>query len=91
MIKHVNGQILWYGFEVRRRLAEYFEQVLNVEDVREVNINAVRDRWMSVLRELNERAILIEEVREAVKEMKSKAKVGIEFHWSVYIKVVWHY
>ena len=38
MVKDVNGQILNYGVEVRRRWAEYFEQVLNVADVREANI-----------------------------------------------------
>ena len=30
MVKDVNGQILSDGIEVRRRWAEYFEQVLNV-------------------------------------------------------------
>ena len=39
MVKDVNGQILRDGVEVRRRWAEYFEQVLNVADVREANIN----------------------------------------------------
>ena len=39
MVKDVNGQILRDGVEVRRRWAEYFEQVLNVEDVMEANIN----------------------------------------------------
>ena len=34
MVKDVNGQILRDGVEERRRWAEYFEQVLNVEDVR---------------------------------------------------------
>ena len=34
-----NGQILRDGVEVRMRWAEYFEQVLNVADVREANIN----------------------------------------------------
>ena len=38
MVKYVNGQILHDGVEVRRRWAEYFEQVLNVADVREANI-----------------------------------------------------
>ena len=37
----VNGQILRDGVEVRRRWAQYFEQVLNVADVREANINVV--------------------------------------------------
>ena len=39
MVKHVNGQILRYGVEMR--WAEYFEQVLNVADVREANINVL--------------------------------------------------
>ena len=37
----------------------YFEQVLNVEDVREANINVVCDGRTSVFGELNERAISI--------------------------------
>ena len=41
MVKDVSGQILRDGVEVRRRWAEYFEQVLNVADVREANINVV--------------------------------------------------
>ena len=41
MVKDVDGQILLDGVEVRRRWAEYFEQVLNVADVREENINVV--------------------------------------------------
>ena len=41
MVKDVNGQILRDGVEVRRRLAKYFEQVLNVADVREAIINFV--------------------------------------------------
>ena len=46
MVKDVNGQILHDGVEVRRRLAEYFEQVLNVAEVREANINV--SKWKSV-------------------------------------------
>ena len=42
MIQDVNGQILCDGVEVRR-WAECFEQVLNVADVREANINVVRN------------------------------------------------
>ena len=45
MVKDVNGQILGDGVEVRR-WAEYFEQVLNVADVREANINVV-DNWLT--------------------------------------------
>ena len=38
----MNGQILLDGVEVRSRWAEYFEQVLNVADVRKANINVVQ-------------------------------------------------
>ena len=68
MVKDVNGQILRDGVEVRRRWAQYFEQVLNVADVREANINVVGNWRMPVLRDLNERAISFEEVGEAVNE-----------------------
>ena len=44
MIKDVNGQILRDVVDVRRRWAEYFEQALNVADVREVNIDVIGDR-----------------------------------------------
>ena len=57
MVKDVNGQILRDGVEVRRRWAEYFEQVLNIADVREANINVVGNWRMPVLGDLNERAI----------------------------------
>ena len=40
MVKDVHGQIMPYGVEVKR-WAEYFEQVLNVTDVREENIYVV--------------------------------------------------
>ena len=41
MVKDVNGQILRDGANVKRRSAEYFEQVLNVADARAANINVV--------------------------------------------------
>ena len=41
MVKDVIGQISLDGVEVRRRRAEYFEQVLNVADVREATIDVV--------------------------------------------------
>ena len=52
MVKDVNGQILRDGIEVRMRWAEYFEQVLNVADVREANINVVGNWRMLVLGDL---------------------------------------
>ena len=54
MVKDVNGQILCDGAEVRSRWAEYFEQVLNVADVREANINVVGNWRIPVLGNLNE-------------------------------------
>ena len=53
MVKDVSGQILRDGAEVRRRCAEYFEQVLNVADIREANINVVGNWRMPVLGNLN--------------------------------------
>ena len=70
MVKDVN--------EVRRRWAEYFEQVLNVADVREANINVVGNWWMPVMGDLNERATLLEEVGEAVNEIKSGKAPGLD-------------
>ena len=70
MVMDVNGQIL-HGVEVRSRWVAYFEQVLNVEDVREANINLVGNWQMLVLGDLNERAISLEEVGEGVNEIKS--------------------
>ena len=77
MVKDVNGQILRDGVDVRRRLAKYFEQVLNVTDVRDENINVVGNWWMPVLVDFNERAISVEEVGEAVNEMKSGKAPGL--------------
>ena len=52
-------------------MAEDFEQVLNVADVREANINVVGNWQTPMLGDLNGRAISLVEVREAVNEMKS--------------------
>ena len=75
MVKDVNGQILCDGIEVRKRWTEYFEQVLNVADVREAYINVVGNWQMPVLGDMNEIAISLEEVGEAVNEMKSGKNV----------------
>ena len=63
---------------MRRRWAEYFEQVLNVADVRGANINVVGNWRMPVLGDLNERAISLEEVWEEVNEMKSGKAPGLD-------------
>ena len=64
--------------EVRRRWAEYFEQVQHVADVRKANINEIGNWRMPVLGDLNERVISLEEVREAVNEMKSGKAPGLD-------------
>ena len=78
MVKDLNGQILRDDVEVRRRCAEYFEQSLNAADVREANINVVGNWRMPVLGDLNERAISLEEVGDAVNEMKSGKAPGLD-------------
>ena len=62
---------------MRRRCSEYFEQVLNVADVREANINVVGNWQMSVLGDLK-REISLEKVGEAVNEMKSGKAQGLD-------------
>ena len=47
-------------------------------DVKEANINAVGNWRMTVLGDLNEGAILLEEVGEAVNEMKSGKAPGLD-------------
>ena len=66
MVKYDNGQILRDAVQVRRRWAQYFEQVLNVADVREANINVVDNWQMPVLGDLNERAVSLEEVGDVL-------------------------
>ena len=78
IVNDVNGQIMRNGVEVRRRFAEYFEQQLNAEDIREANTNAFGDRRLPVLGELNEAPISIEELREQMDEMKSRKAPGLD-------------
>ena len=89
MVKDVSGQILRNGVEVRRRWAQYFEQVLNVADVREANINEVGNWRIPVLGDLNERAMSLEEVGEAVNEMRSGKAPGLDGFPVECLKVVW--
>ena len=78
MVKDVKGQILRDGVELSRRWAEYFQQALNVADVREANINVVGNWRMPMLGDLNERAISLVEVKEAVNEMKYGTAPGLD-------------
>ena len=78
MVKDVYSEILRDGVEVRRRGAEYFEQVLNVADVSEANISVVGNWWMPVLGDLNERAMSLKELGETVNDMKSGQAPGLD-------------
>ena len=49
-----------------------------MDDVREANINVGGNRLKPLLGELNERAISIEEVRDAMNEMKSGRASGLD-------------
>ena len=78
MVKEVSGQILRDGVAVRRRWAQYFEQVLNVADIRKANINVVGNWRVPVLGDFNERTISLEEGEEAVNEIKSCMAPGLD-------------
>lgn len=77
-VKDENGQLLVEGGAVRRRWAEYFEGLLNVEDGREARIEAVGGVRMPVLGRENEREIERKEVLEAVNKTKSGKAPGLD-------------
>ena len=68
-VKDVDGRLL-RGNEARKRWAEYFEELLNVQEDREADIVAVRGVQVPVMGEENEREITVEEVKRALYEMK---------------------
>ena len=53
-VKDVNGQLL-KGVDARKRWAEYFESLLNVEDDRETEIVAVGGVEVPLIEDENER------------------------------------
>ena len=53
-VKDVNGRLL-RGYEARKRCAEYFEELLNVQEDRETDIVAVGGVQVPVMGEENER------------------------------------
>ena len=66
-VKDVNGRLL-RGNEARKRWAEYFEELLNVQEDREADIVAVGGVQVPVMGEENEREITIEQVKRALNE-----------------------
>ena len=76
-VKDVNGRLL-KGNEARKRWAEYFEELLNVQKDREADIVAVGGVQVPVMGEENERGITIEEVKRALKETKGGKAPGMD-------------
>ena len=64
---HCQILMAWSEVEVDRA---FWARTECIEDANETDIDVVGDCLLPVLRKLNERAISIEEVKEAVKEMK---------------------
>ena len=75
-VKDVNGRLL-RGNEARKRWAEYFEELLNVQEDREADIVAVGGVQVPVMGEENEREITIEEVKRALNETKGGKAPGM--------------
>ena len=76
-VKDVNGQLL-RGNEARKRWAEYFEELLNVQEDREADIVAVGGVQVPVMGEENEREITREEVKRALNETKRGKDPGMD-------------
>ena len=74
-VKDVNGRLL-RGNEAKKRWAEYFEALLNVQEDREAVIVAVGGVQVPVMGEGNEREITTEEVKRALNEMKGGKAPG---------------
>ena len=76
-VKDVNGRLL-RGNEARKRWAEYFEELLNVQEDREADIVAVGGVQVPVMGEENEREITIKEVKRALNETKGGKAPGMD-------------
>ena len=76
-VKDVNGRLL-RGNETRKRWAEYFEELLNVQEDREADIVALWGVQVLVMGEENEREITVEEVKRALNETKGGKAPGMD-------------
>ena len=78
-IKDGSGRLLVEEEEIKKRWAEYFEELLNVWDEREANIVAVPGgRRMPVLNGMDESEINEKEVNDAINEMKTGKAPGMD-------------
>ena len=76
-VKDVNGRLL-RGNEAWKRWAEYFEELLNIQEDREADIVAVGGVQVPVMGEENEREITVEEVKRASNETKGGKAPGMD-------------
>ena len=76
-VKDVNGRML-KGNDVRKRWADYFEELLNVEEDREATIVTVGGVQVPVMGDENEREIMKGEVKRALNEMKVGKAPGMD-------------
>ena len=77
IVKDVNGWLL-RGSKARKRWAEYFEELLNVQDDREADIEAVVGVQVPVMGDENEREITREEVKRTLNETKGGKAPGLD-------------
>ena len=85
-VKDENGELLVEGGAVRKRWAEYFERLLNVQDDREARIAAVGGGRMPLIGDRNDRLITRREVLEAVNETKAGKAPGMDGCRAEYLK-----
>ena len=73
-----NKIMLIEEYAVRKRWAEHFQRLLNVEEVRESENYAVgREQGLHLLGELNNSGITKDEAKEPVKEMRAGNAAGL--------------
>ena len=76
-VKDENGNLL-KGGDARKRWAQYYENLLNVEENREADIVAVPGVQVPLMDDENEREISREEVERALKETKVGKAPGVD-------------
>ena len=78
-VKDREGNMLIDGKAARRRWAEYFEELLNVQDGVQASVVAVGgDRRMPVFGRLNDRGVESYEVEEGMNKMKGGKAPGLD-------------
>ena len=76
-VKDVSGQLL-RGNEAKKRWAEYFEELLNVQEDKEADIVAIGGVQVPVMWAENMREITIEEVKRSLNETKGGKAPGMD-------------